>query len=239
MPWSVVSHMPPAAKKRRASKSPAVTRSIYKKTRNTDVTEERPAPVKSRLYMPSAKHEMKFVNYEFNAQADSNLGIAASYFTPLNWAATGSGVTQCTGWEYVCKYLSLKYLIRCVDTTNAVRVMLVRFNQSNAQTPLLAELLTNGADTDPKMISNPNDAFKEKYTILYDKLHKLTLAGDTSVASGTFFSRCNLPVKKNQDAVATAAAIEDGTIYLVTFSDSTAINHPTFTMESRIGFVDV
>lgn len=222
--------------KRKASKKDS--KSMSKKPRNTDLTGEKKPPVRGRYYIPIYPNEMKYATTTANQAAVASSGIAASFFTPINWAVTGTSVTNCTGWEYICKYISFRYMLRCSDATNAVRIMLVRHVDSGGAYPVLTELLTNGSNVDPSLISTYNDSKKEKYTVLYDKLHLMTLAGDSSTAQGSLYHTCNLPVKKNSDNGADGSYFEDGSLYIVAFSDSSAATHPNISWLTRVGFTD-
>lgn len=192
----------------------------------------------NRFWLPMKKAETKFIDTEIVLGAVASNGVGGVLWTPINFVAPGSGSSQVVGIDYLIKYISMRYVVTAGDATNLVRVMLVRHNLSNEQAPILGDLLLDSSNIQPSCISIRNENYKEVYTVLYDKTHNLVAASDNAQHIVKWFKRAHLPVSKDQSNAGTAADYVDGAIYLVTFSDSSAIPHPILSITTRVGYTD-
>jgi hypothetical protein len=153
----------------------------------------------------------------------STAGVSSfGTITTLSAIAQGTADNQRIGNRVRARSLILSGIWQGADTTNFVRVMIVRGNNRNL---LLADM--------PSLYGIPDNSLM---TVLYD--HKMNLAniGDFNIYQKPVDFRHKL---NNMQCHWDQADLPlQGHIYLYLLSDSTAVNHPSFSYELAMYYTD-
>ncbi len=175
----------------------------------------------------SAKLETHVLDTAIDQEASNTTPAIAS----LTAVATGDDRANREGIEIIGKSLNFKYVLTGADTTQLVRVMIVRWY--DADDPTINEILENVTTPSLSMVSAYQADPTHKYKILYDRTHSLVQAGSNAVAA----SKGALNLKGHKFHFSGAASTtETDALYLIHFSDSGAVTHPDISFFSRFRF---
>lgn len=153
----------------------------------------------------------------------------------LNGMNQGSNNAQREGTDMLIKHIRvvLNYVVS--DTTNLIRIMLIYDKQTNSTTPALSDVL----DTTiiPPVLAYRVDSNKERFTVLYDKLHSGVLNTDNMQRVVKIHKRMNAKTLYNTLNSTGFVGIQKGALFLLIVSDSNATAHPGVNVASRLRYV--
>jgi len=178
--------------------------------------------------------------------------VATSYcdqptFTLINGIGKGDEINQRIGREIKMKHLNLRGFFRCVNdatgksTINRLLIVYDRHPNHAAMTGL--ELFDTIAGTAIDVTKNYNLDNRKRFTVLYDRYHPVDMMEYSKSCQKVpvyIDFPINLPVIYNAGTNATIAAIETGSLFLVTMADAanTGDIESEFIFTSRIRYSD-
>ncbi len=169
--------------------------------------------------------------HRLDTTIDESAISTTATITAITAVAAGDDRTHRNGIEAVGKTLTCRYLLTSADTTNIVRILVVRWWDS--VTPTLANILENTTTISFALISPYQAEPTHRYKVLYDKVHRMSNALDTHQALGRFSIKLN---NSRFKWTSTASTTERDPIYLMAISDSGAVTHPTLSAIIRFRF---
>lgn len=153
------------------------------------------------------------------------------YFYDLSTYIT-QGITDSTrvGDKLTMRSLELNYNITNGDTTNQVRVIVLRLKSLASSLTALTQILTNTSSVYAPLSTYLHDS-RSQFVIHYDKLHTV----DTYNPIKAFKTKIKMTSKTEYNGAGT-----DGYhhIFLLAISDSGAVTHPSLTWYTRMNYVD-
>lgn len=181
--------------------------------------------------------EFKFKDSQNNFGANPDSVTSAGTFYLLNGIGESVDYNGRTGRTIRIKSMQLR--ADAVKNSSAaavstdIRVILFWDMQPNGGAPSVGSLLETGAQSALYAFRNLN--FRHRYKIVMDKRVTLDI-DDINISVCDFYRRCNQKViyGTNGDTI---AAINTGSLYLLTISNETS-NTPTLHFNSRIRYID-
>ncbi len=151
----------------------------------------------------------------------------------LTAVAQGDDRNQRDGLQVYAKTLQFKYMISNADTSNWTRVLVFRWHATT--TPTIDDLIENTASAEMSLVSPYQAEPDTRYEILYDKMHK------TVAASSNLQVLAKKTLKLNYKIRYSGGAAGDGYegIYLIAYSDSTAVTDPPMYLATRFRYTDM
>ncbi len=152
-------------------------------------------------------------------------------FWDLTAIPQGSTFAQRIGAQAHITQLGIKLKFTCADTTNVIRLIILRWIPSDtSDVPNVGELL---ADASNPLLS-PVLAYKpSRFAVLFDKLYSLTTTGSNYVVTDSF-STNNVGLVQFDIGANTGSRH----IYAYAVSDSSAAAHPGVLLYSNVLFFD-
>lgn len=170
--------------------------------------------------------EIKFTD-NFNAGTISDTA-SVSYISNI---AQGDDDSQRDGNQIRVNYIWGRWSTVVADTTNVVRILIIKDKNSNGVVPLETEIF--------ETVNNPyspiNSRYLHRFKVKYDKLACASAAGP-QVATGKFFIRCNKAITEYIGTAATTAASGINSYWLVRISDSAAVGNPYIGVYTRLAY---
>ncbi len=178
--------------------------------------------------MTDAKREEKYYTVSTNTTVDSSGTIFALFQPPVGDVDTSRDGDQVdlTSGEF-------RFAIGGADSTNLVRIILFKWEQSTVPVP--ADIINPGylsGTTAP--LAPLNWDRKAQVKVYYDQLFSLVLATDTQLVARTVQYT---PVGKPQ-WIQSSTTVGTNQIFCLAISDSSSGVHPAFEFGSVIGFTD-
>lgn len=168
-----------------------------------------------------------------SAVSVSNAGI-----TPilLNGAVRGTDQTTRLGDEFVMKMLHMKFTLLSSDTTNIYRVSVVYDKEPRGASPTLTDIFVQTTVTEP-VFAYRNPDYLERFQVLYDKRFYST----TGTSNQLQYNSVNIPLNRKVNAglgnTGTIADLSYGALWLIAWSDSAGVPHPTLRASTRVSIV--
>jgi len=151
-------------------------------------------------------------------------------FSPI---PQGVGNNQRTGDEISVSHIEFKDTLFCGDTTNIMRIILVRSKGNSAQN--FAALLSNGHAGSYEVNSIYTPYFEKRFRILSNKVYAMALNGYTSTIADSYIVPVNQPIA----FIPGNTTYVDGQIVLYLLSDSAIVTNPSIDFCARIWFRDI
>ncbi len=157
--------------------------------------------------------------------------------TALTNLVQGDTTTTRDGSQVKFTSLRFGYVLKAnTSATRAtVRLMLVHDKQTNEAQATATDVLQDSTPIDA-ITSAYNIDNVSRFRILYDKVHTLVIAGDTSVVHRTIHKKLNLKVRYDGNAGDVTDLTQDS-IFLIMVSD-TVTNDPNISFQIRLRYLD-
>lgn len=190
--------------------------------------------VKSQI---SRGQEKKYQQYQTTAAAiDPSTGLVQCV---SNNIAQGTGENQRIGDKITPKKLRLMYALEGADDYNLVRVLVVQWRQTTASgAPTLSEVLTDNNSVYAPLGFYDEDHIPSQCKVLYDKLHMLNGSTSSPIQAKVVRKTISKFKGKKIDFEAGSTNVGNNHIYVLMISDSTAIAHPSVTLNARFEYTD-
>lgn len=173
----------------------------------------------------------------------ANVADISAYYsnTAILDCSKGTGENARIGETVSVKTLKMRYLLQLGDTTNIVRIMIVREYQSSVDAssviiPLIPQDVLEASGNIPDSLTSTYSINNGgRYQILYDKVHLLTNDYRPEVYE-ILTIPLNFKLHYNPDDSSTKPITNQ--IYLFAFSDSSSTSHPQLSFISQVDYVD-
>lgn len=163
-------------------------------------------------------------------------------FVNLNAINVGDAITRRSGLKVIPRLLDIKYDVTVADATNDVRVVLFRWRPNNGDDlPQAGEILRllEAPENDPMQSFVFEKSQSKKFKVLYDRTHYLN-----NVANPREAGRIYIYNKKNNiklvpmyfDAATGPTDPNKNGLYIMYWSDSSALSHPTMRIKGFLEF---
>ncbi len=186
-----------------------------------------------------AKYLKGIVNVEFKNHDVQQTAIALSNavtITQLTNIAQGDTTVTRDGAQ--CKIVSimLNYTLQINASAagTVIRVMLVHDRQTNQAIYTSGDLIEDTTAID-SLVSPRNLDNKLRFSVLYDRVHTLSIAGNQKVNT-KFYKKLNIKLRFD-NAAAAITSLTQSSLSLVNWTDE-ATNVPSITSFVRLRFVD-
>lgn len=191
--------------------------------------------IAKRVYEEKEKAETELKLHD--VEVDTTVGITGAIHLISN-IANGTGYDERVGSVARLKSILFRYSLAAADTSNLVRVILLRWKDNT--TPVPGDILEIGpasANIGPLNPIKYNN--RDKIQILFDQLHALSVG---AVDVGTTYPAPQVEKKYIQKNMTlywqSDDSIDNGHLYFFFVSDSVAISHPAYHFYSRIRYTD-
>ncbi len=133
--------------------------------------------------------------------------------------------------------LQIKYILSMDGDArvSTVRIMLIKDKQVNGAFHVAADVLDDVSTVDI-LVSPYELANKYRFTILYDKVHQMSITGNQQ-AQGSFYTKLD-QVLRYDGAAADISTVQSCGYTLMFFSNELAANAPLLTSRVRLRYVD-
>lgn len=158
---------------------------------------------------------------------------SSALVTDLTGIATGDGVSSREGNEIFVKSINARMRLDIADTWNYIRVLM--FTWSGSDTPTVADILESTSGGHEFLCSYEPDR-TTPFHVFVDKTVRLDVTTPTRIVN--LSHRFKKPLKVTYDATA-SNSYGDKQIWMIAFSDSGAVAHPTYVFRSTTRFYDV
>lgn len=184
--------------------------------------------------------ELKYVDIAAATYVSDTTGSV----TLLNGIAVGDDNTTRNGRQVTIKSVQVRGKFVPVDgstVASKARLMLVWDNAAAGATAAIAAILTAATSSSFPLVNNAN-----RFTILVDRTFTIgqfdttatqAIAGSPTVHDIEIYKRVNAVTQYNGTG-ATDASIQNGALLMVTIADNAAAAGGTFTLATRVRFVD-
>lgn len=209
------------------------------KNKKKQTTDKRQDKAISTLFRRTSQ-EKKWIDQTSNLVVNSNYTVMLP--RPLTYITQGDNNDQRIGNKVNVHSINIKGFITVNDSTNVVRILVVRYGRVDPSTIDLGEVLDNISFPNPQhLLAMKVRNGKQPYKILKDRTY--TLAGNTTANSSsgccTQF-KVNMFINLSKTAAVTYSSDTDttpsnGYIYIVAASDS-ALSGPVLNLHSRMIF---
>jgi len=168
--------------------------------------------------------------------AVSAAGISTSpTTTSISNIVQGDGDAERIGNVVSPTRLKLNYSISASDATNAIRVCVFKWKDSNAFiNPNGNDFFKIGPSGVVDYLSHYNEEQRDQFQVIYDKTFQLVLNTNTTKK----IVHVDLPLSGKIRYYSNAVITGTGNYFLYYVSDSLAISHPTIEWASEIVFTD-
>lgn len=172
--------------------------------------------------------ELKYIDIDgLTSTAIPNTGIIHH----LSPCTEGTGYDERIGLKIKGKNLLLRFQLIHSDSTQMVRVMVIRWFCST--TPVVSDVVFTPSASTPWPLNPLNIDNSKEIQVLYDNLFALSTNTNANIVDKVFIGR---PMHISFETDDTR---DNGHLYLIAVSDSTAVSHPSITYWSRLRFTDV
>lgn len=209
-------------KRSRSSVSPGVRRALFAK---------RPK-VASQTYVKrliARNEEMKYVIVANTYSAITTTGVYS-----LSNSSQGITGGQHIGDECTLRDLDFRMLVSVADSTNVVRVSIVRWKPNIGYAACSASAIYKTTSSGLVLTSGFQEDGEDQYSVLYDEVFTLASAGGNPEQIYRLIKR---KFNFHQDFL-TSTANTSNNLFLLITSDSGAATDPQVQFQSTIGFTD-
>jgi len=160
---------------------------------------------------------------------------------PLTYISQGQTNSTRIGNKVKIHSVRIRGTVVVDDSTNIVRIMLVRFGRTEISSIAVNNVLEESSSFPQALYSNYKRNGDQKYQVLYDKQMLLTGGQITPGVTTTSLKKFDFTVKpkgKNQNTFYTLdsdTSPAEGYMYIIAASDS-QLSGPTITVQSRVIF---
>ena len=160
---------------------------------------------------------------------------------PLTYISQGNTNSTRIGNKVKIHSVRIRGTVLVDDSTNIVRMMLVRFGRTEIASIAVNNVLEESSSFPQALYSNYKRNGDQKYQVLYDKQMLLTGGEITPGVTTTSQKKFDFTIKpkgKNRNTFYTLdsdTSPAEGYMYLIAASDS-QLSGPTFTVQSRVIF---
>jgi len=181
--------------------------------------------------MVKANAERKHFLAAVSAAGISSVGTTTS----ISNITQGDGDAERIGNVVSPTRLKLNYSISASDTTNAIRVCVFKWKDTNAfLNPNSNDFFKPGPSNSVDYLSHYNEEQRDQFQVVYDKTFQLVLNTNTTKK----IVNVDLPLSGKIRYYSNAVVTGTGNYFMYYISDSLAVSHPTIEWAAEIVFTD-
>jgi len=168
--------------------------------------------------------------------AISSAGVSSvGTTTSISNVVQGDGDNERIGNVISPVQLNLNYSISASDTTNAIRVAIFKWKDSNAfVAPNANDFFKPGPSASVDYLSHYNEEQRDQFVVVYDKTFQLVL----NQANTKKIVNLKLPLSGKIRYYSNAVITGTGNYFLYYISDSLAVTHPTIEWAAELVYTD-